>query len=98
MGLYARLGGPGRGACAGARPATEDPMAEAAPSSRSAARAVPARALARFDSDVEVVVVGHGAAGGCAAIEAARAGARVLVLERASRGGGAAALSTGLTY
>lgn len=46
----------------------------------------------------DVIVVGQGAAGGPAAIEAARAGARTLVLERASRGGGAAALSTGLVY
>jgi succinate dehydrogenase/fumarate reductase flavoprotein subunit len=45
-----------------------------------------------------VIVVGQGAAGGPAAIESARAGARTLVLERMSRGGGAAALSTGLTY
>jgi succinate dehydrogenase/fumarate reductase flavoprotein subunit len=51
-----------------------------------------------FDLEADVVAVGHGAAGGCAAIEAARAGAEVLVLERMSRGGGAAALSTGLTY
>jgi succinate dehydrogenase/fumarate reductase flavoprotein subunit len=48
--------------------------------------------------EADVIVVGQGAAGGPAAIEAARAGARTLVLERMSRGGGAAALSTGLTY
>src|SRR5215813_7444555 len=62
------------------------------------ARPVPLGALSRFDLEADVVVVGFGAAGGPAAIEAARAGADVLVLERASRGGGAAALSTGLTY
>lgn len=46
----------------------------------------------------DVVIVGHGSAGGAAAIEAALAGADTLVLERMSRGGGASALSTGLVY
>jgi 3-oxo-5alpha-steroid 4-dehydrogenase len=59
---------------------------------------VPASAVEHFELEADVVVVGQGAAGGCAAIEAARAGAEVLVLERMSRGGGATALSTGLTY
>ena len=36
----------------------------------------------------DVVVVGFGIAGGCAALEAARAGARVLLLERAAVHGG----------
>ena len=62
------------------------------------ARPLPLGAVRGFDLEADVVVVGFGAAGGPAAIEAARAGADVLVLERASRGGGAAALSTGLTY
>ncbi len=66
---------------------------EQAPSAPVAAADVP-----RFELEADVVVVGQGAAGGCAAIEAARAGAEVLVLERMSRGGGATALSTGLTY
>ncbi len=46
----------------------------------------------------DVVVVGHGGAGAAAAIEASRAGADTLVLERASRGGGTTALSTGVMY
>jgi 3-oxo-5alpha-steroid 4-dehydrogenase len=45
----------------------------------------------------EVVVVGYGAAGAAAAIEAADAGARVLVLDR-GYGGGATALSGGVVY
>uniref|UniRef100_UPI0035139971 FAD-dependent oxidoreductase n=1 Tax=Mycolicibacterium hippocampi TaxID=659824 RepID=UPI0035139971 len=49
------------------------------------------------DSDFDVVVVGFGAAGACAAIAAAEAGARVLVVDRA-RGGGASALSGGIVY
>jgi succinate dehydrogenase/fumarate reductase flavoprotein subunit len=54
--------------------------------------------VAGWSREADVIVVGQGAAGGPAAIEAARAGASTLVLERMSRGGGAAALSTGLTY
>ncbi len=54
--------------------------------------------VASWDAEADVVIVGHGVAGAAAAIEARRAGARVLVLERMSRGGGATALSTGLTY
>ncbi len=45
----------------------------------------------------DVVIVGFGAAGACAAIEAARAGADVLVLDRFS-GGGASAVSGGVVY
>lgn len=49
------------------------------------------------DEVADVVVVGFGAAGASAAIEAARAGADVLVLDRFS-GGGASALSGGVVY
>ena len=59
---------------------------------------LPESELPRWDRSHDVVIVGHGAAGGAAAIEAARAGADVVVLERMSRGGGATALSTGLVY
>ncbi|GAA4588856.1 3-oxo-5alpha-steroid 4-dehydrogenase [Actinoplanes octamycinicus] len=45
----------------------------------------------------DVLVVGFGAAGACAAIEAADAGARVLVLDRFG-GGGATAISGGVVY
>lgn len=54
--------------------------------------------IGRFDLEADVVVVGQGVAGGAAAIEAARASADTVVLERMSRGGGATALSTGITY
>jgi 3-oxo-5alpha-steroid 4-dehydrogenase len=45
----------------------------------------------------DVIVVGYGLAGMCAAIEAADAGARVLALDR-GYGGGASALSGGIIY
>ena len=51
--------------------------------------------LAEIEADV--VVVGFGAAGACAALEAAATGASVLVLDRFG-GGGATALSGGVVY
>ena len=50
------------------------------------------------EESYDVVVVGFGIAGGCAALEAARAGARVLVLERAAVHGGTSAMSGGHFY
>ena len=50
-----------------------------------------------WDVEADVVVVGFGAAGACAALEAAAAGADVLVLDRFG-GGGATALSGGIVY
>jgi 3-oxo-5alpha-steroid 4-dehydrogenase len=50
-----------------------------------------------WDFEADVVVVGFGAAGACAALEAAGAGAQVIVLDRFS-GGGATALSGGIVY
>jgi succinate dehydrogenase/fumarate reductase flavoprotein subunit len=63
-----------------------------------AAAVRPLRDVSRWDREADVVVVGFGAAGACAALEAAAAGADVLVLERASGGGGTSALSTGQIY
>ena len=57
-----------------------------------------AASIERFRDEFDVIVVGFGVAGGAAAIEAARAGARTLILERATRGGGATALSEGTIY
>ncbi|MFG3619798.1 FAD-dependent oxidoreductase [Nocardia sp. NPDC047654] len=51
-----------------------------------------------WDHRADVVVAGYGIAGVCAAIEAARAGADVLVLERTGGWGGAAALAGGFIY
>lgn len=50
-----------------------------------------------WDLEADVVVVGFGAAGACAALEAAGAGSEVVVLERFC-GGGATALSGGVVY
>jgi 3-oxo-5alpha-steroid 4-dehydrogenase len=50
-----------------------------------------------WDVEADVVVVGFGAAGACAALEAASAGCSVLVLDRFV-GGGASALSGGVVY
>ena len=57
-----------------------------------------ARDVTRFDREVDVVVIGFGAAGACAAAEAAATGAETLVLERGWRGGGTSAESTGQLY
>jgi 3-oxo-5alpha-steroid 4-dehydrogenase len=61
-------------------------------------RSLPLDAVTGWSRACDVLVVGHGGAGAAAAIEAARAGADTLVLERMSRGGGATALSTGVVY
>ena len=45
--------------------------------------------IERWSDTADVIVVGMGIAGACAALEARRAGADVLVIERASGGGGA---------
>ncbi len=51
----------------------------------------------RWDAEADVVVVGFGGAGACAAIEAREQGASVLVLDRFA-GGGATAISGGVVY
>jgi 3-oxo-5alpha-steroid 4-dehydrogenase len=50
-----------------------------------------------WDQEADVVVVGFGGAGACAALEAKAEGARVLVLDR-FYGGGATAISGGVFY
>jgi 3-oxo-5alpha-steroid 4-dehydrogenase len=51
-----------------------------------------------WSDEVDVVVVGFGIAGGCAALEAARAGARVVLLERAAEHGGTSSMAGGHFY
>ncbi|MCU0270763.1 MAG: FAD-dependent oxidoreductase [Acidimicrobiales bacterium] len=55
-------------------------------------------AVGGWDLEADVVVVGLGSAGACAAIEATEAGADVLVLEATGAGGGLSAMSGGLVY
>ncbi|GAA2139771.1 FAD-binding protein [Nocardioides koreensis] len=57
-----------------------------------------AEALDEDSEAFDVVVVGFGIAGGCAALEAARGGARVLLLERAAVHGGTSSMSGGHFY
>jgi len=50
-----------------------------------------------WDDTADLVIVGFGGAGACAAIEGVRGGARVIVLDR-FQGGGATAMSGGVVY
>ena len=59
---------------------------------------VEAGEISAYDAEADVLVVGFGCAGAAAAYEAARAGADVLVLERASGPGGSSAQSGGELY
>ncbi|RMI29707.1 FAD-dependent oxidoreductase [Nocardia stercoris] len=61
-------------------------------------RPIPADRIARWDYEADVVVAGFGVAGASAAVAAATAGAQVLVLERTSGWGGAAAMAGGFVY
>ena len=49
----------------------------------------------KWDKETDVLVVGYGGAGACAAIEAHDAGAKVLVIEKMKQGGGNTAVSAG---
>ncbi|TFV57844.1 FAD-dependent oxidoreductase [Mycobacterium sp. PS03-16] len=59
---------------------------------------VPASSIGHWDHEADVVIAGYGVAGAAAAVEAARAGADVLVLERTGSWGGAAAMAGGIIY
>lgn len=59
---------------------------------------VPAAHIASWDDEADVVIAGFGVAGAAAAVEAARLGADVLVLERTGSWGGAAAMAGGFIY
>jgi succinate dehydrogenase/fumarate reductase flavoprotein subunit len=61
-------------------------------------RPLPVSEVAAWDIETDVAVIGFGASGACAALEAARAGARVTLFEMASGSGGASALSGGEIY
>jgi succinate dehydrogenase/fumarate reductase flavoprotein subunit len=59
---------------------------------------VDASEVTEWSDDIDVVVIGFGIGGGCAAVSAAEAGARVLVLERAAVAGGTTAMAGGHFY
>jgi succinate dehydrogenase/fumarate reductase flavoprotein subunit len=72
-------------------------------SSSTSARYTPARAfllkdVPQWDFETDVAIVGFGGAGSCAAIEAADAGADVMIFELASASGGSTAMSSGEVY
>ena len=68
-------------------------MTELSPSHPCALAHVPG-----FDMETDIIVVGFGAAGACAAIEAARCGAQVALFEATADSGGTSALSGGEIY
>lgn len=59
---------------------------------------VAASTVTTWDHEADVVIVGYGMAGAAAAVEASRAGADVLVLERTGSWGGAASMAGGFVY
>ncbi|MGE2734667.1 FAD-dependent oxidoreductase [Mycolicibacterium vaccae] len=59
---------------------------------------IPVSQITVWDHEADVVVAGFGVAGAAAAVEAARAGADVLVLERTGSWGGAASMAGGFIY
>ena len=64
----------------------------------SEVRPIPAASISAWDHEADVVIAGFGIAGAAAAVEAASAGAEVLVLERAGSWGGAASMAGGFVY
>lgn len=61
-------------------------------------RPIPVADVAFWDFETDAAIIGFGAAGACAAIEAANAGAKVMLFERNSGSGGASGLSGGEIY
>ncbi|MFP6626327.1 MAG: FAD-dependent oxidoreductase [Deltaproteobacteria bacterium] len=61
-------------------------------------RIVGSSQIGNWDTETDVLVMGFGCAGAAAAIEAARAGADVVIAERASGAGGTSAMSGGVIY
>ena len=60
--------------------------------------ALPRSAVKAWDMSSDVLVIGSGSAGVCAAIAARQAGAEVLLIESLSRFGGSSAMSGGVVY
>jgi len=62
------------------------------------ALSAPAAVPEKWQKQTDVLVVGYGGAGACAAIAAREAGAEVLILEKQKTGGGNTAISGGVIY
>ena len=62
------------------------------------ARPVLLKDVPQWDFETDVAIVGFGGAGACAALEAANAGAQVMIFELASASGGSTAMSSGEVY
>ena len=73
-------------------------LGAAAATLAAGAAAERAEAAPNWDVFTDVLVVGSGAAGVCAALEARRAGAQVLLVESLSQFGGSSAMSGGVVY
>lgn len=74
-------------------------LATAKPNHQAIARAAASSAeISHWDITTDVLVAGSGAAGISAAIDARRAGAEVLVVEKLNKLGGSSALSGGVIY
>ncbi len=72
--------------------------AAAAGTFAAGAGALPAHRVPSWDIRADVLVVGSGAAGVSAAIEASKAGANVLIIESLPQFGGSSAMSAGVVY
>ena len=79
-------------------PTADVPSTDALPPGVEPLAALIENDVAQWTDEAEVVVVGLGIAGVCAAIEASEAGADVLALERSGAPGGTSALSGGIMY
>jgi 3-oxo-5alpha-steroid 4-dehydrogenase len=73
-------------------------LGAAAATLAAGAAAERAEAAPSWDVFADVLVVGSGAAGVCAALEARRAGAQVLLVESLAQFGGSSAMSGGVVY
>ncbi len=62
------------------------------------ALSAPAAMPEKWDRQSDIVIVGYGGAGACAAIAAREAGAEVLILEKQKNGGGNTAICGGVIY
>ena len=72
--------------------------ATAAATVAAGSAALPRSAVKTWDMSTDVLVIGSGSAGVCAAIEARQAGAEVMLIESLSQFGGSSAMSGGVVY